>query len=288
MTKTPDMQLGIFADVALPLAIVDAMGPALAGAVDTWMYDLVSHHRMSVAKHTKLGSRISRGGHGGKYWFLSRSFRYANAVYDRGPMPISKMRAESFVASESGERFGEDRFRQVEYGGTFTSAEPMVVPIGKYRAGEYRKQLMQWLKEQSLQITKSGFLIRGKWRRSKTRSTNVATEVVGMLRKTRRERPVLGFHSQWESVFARKSADLDKVAQAAIVGDERAVSRFVTKWQRNSYIDMARSRARSQYAAANPNDKKNAGINRAGRAAAREAAMIYRQMVNPVTLETAR
>lgn len=260
---------GIEVDVAWPLAVVQGLNPALAGAVDNLLYDMVSHHRLSVGKHNKLPGKRSA-----QQWWFSRSFRHATNVAKKGPPAggIGAISAGSFAAARSGQTFGDDRFQHLEFGERVTSPDWFVVPIGPWRARSKRKQLLEMLKGRTLQVTPSGYLIKGKGRGKRM----TGTELVGVLTRRRQEKPVLRFYPEWERVSPKHLAGLDKIAAAAISGSEKEAQRVVLRSNVNRAASSAFTRA---YFGARAQRMGPAQARQVARAAAAEARKVSRGLL---------
>jgi|GEM_PF-4099127 len=213
------------------------MPPAVLGVFGEFMFDLMSHHRSSVLKHHGLPAKQSATA-----MIATRLHRYGRKRKD--PQSLSDIVGESFAAAEAGETYGDQFFAQLERGASVSSRVPMAVNfkaiglegMARTRAtAKFREELAR----NAFFVTPGGYLVRdnalssvgpapigGSRRRGRT-------ELVGRLVKRRAQRPVLGFHKQWDSVWARhagkwtRALDLAQTAagQAKIVAEmQRAVS----------------------------------------------------------------
>lgn len=191
------------------LAAAANLPPAVLGAFRERVYDLLSHHRSSVLKHHRLP-----GGRRAQKWLATRLYRFTRAP--ERPGHAADVYGEGFAAAVSGETFGPDALRRVEFGGTVTSRALMAIPTGLGAAR--RKQFARLLESGALSVTPTGALVRERAGRARD-ARGARSELWGVLRRSRRQAPALGYEAQFRSVQARHlpkfEADLGRAVTAA-------------------------------------------------------------------------
>lgn len=267
MTTAPaNAAFTLDAKIGRVLAEVALLPSAVQGAFRTRVYDLLSHHRLSVMKHNALP-----GGRRAQQMLATRLWRYTRVSTD--PRAVAGVVGEGFAAADTGEDYGGSFLKQLEGGASIRAGAPMIVPVGAGREmlarGSAANAHRAWR-----ELLRNGDtdLIRGPSGRlllvgSKDTRGGVKQIIYGVMTRRRRQRPVLGFYRQFDDVQARHVAkferDLDRAATAA--GQEALVERA----GENKTISAAYVEALKRYLDANPG--RHAGARRAAQAAARLA-----------------
>lgn len=193
-------------------AVAAALGsvPPVVGAVlKMRLFDIVTHHRRSVLKHQTFP-----GGRSGQKFLAATMKRYSRSEAERGARSVGAT-AESFTHSRWPGFFG-----QVERGGTVRSARKMLVPfMATLRPGAHggvvatSRIANPWdpawweANRERIFITKRGVVVLHMGRG--TSGDPSRSRPVALLRRSRRQRPILGFFSRWDAVLPRAVAAID-------------------------------------------------------------------------------
>jgi len=208
------------ADVRIDCAAVFNMlgfvPDALLGALAYRVYALTNHHKRSVLAHNQFPTR--RGGQK----FIGAMTRY----YGRrrsNVETIDDVQGESFAFSPDFDQ--EDRFfEDTEFGRTIRASSPMAIPWPKMRP-EMRRLLGSNNPEDRPKLTSKGFLYIERGFEGGKGKDRWRSLLLGWLRMQRKQRPILRWYAQWQSVLARDwktfEAVLDKAGEiaAAMSGD---------------------------------------------------------------------
>lgn len=216
---------GVEIDVRLGqvLATVALMPAAVQSAFRERLYDLLSHHRLSVLKHHQLPSKRRA-----QQMLASRTYRYTRADAAGALGGGLGVVGEGFLAAESGQTYGRDAFKRLEEGGEVSAREAMIIPVGAGRRLALRDRAA-WERllhgDVDLIRAPSGRMLLV---RQSIRKGSIKETIYGVLSRRRRQPAQLGYYRQFDSVqgrhVAKLEADLDRAqtaaGQAAIV--ERA------------------------------------------------------------------
>lgn len=208
------------------LAAVGYMPPALAGAMQGRVFDLVSHVRRSTISHYK-----GPGGRGAQRMIASRLHRHAGLKQGgEAPISLEGIAGEVFAAAQSGKTFGPNALGQLEFGGTVMASDPFVIPFtygaGRFRArsgdlaGMQESRLQRAIREGNtfLQKTRDGrLLVMLKHKKEEKKSI-----ILGMVAAGRKQRPLLGFNAAFERVLPRQQEKIDNVFEQAMTATGQA------------------------------------------------------------------
>lgn len=215
MSRAPSTSmLDIQARTAEVVQMLGGMPDVVAAALSVAMFDFVNHHRRSVLKNHKLPSKTR-----GRRMLASTLHRYSKRGTDRAkPM---EMLAESFGAAQT-EKF----LTHLEEGGRITSSDWMAIPImgGTREVGgermthaNFRKFLTSG-KLQAIRSSKGDILLvqHQKARKVKGEMRGERTNIMGVLKKSRTQRALLGFDAAFDSIQAKQLAKFDRILDQAI------------------------------------------------------------------------
>lgn len=254
--------LRIDARIGQALAQVALLPAAVQAAFRERLYDLLSHHRLHVLKHHRLPS-----GRAAQRMLATRLWRYTRAsARDAG------VAGEAFVAAASGDTYGADAFRRLEFGGDVAAGAPMAVPIGAGRvlARRDRAAWRRLLGSGVLEAirTRAGRTLLIRETAGRARDAGGAKSLLyAVLTRRRRQPAQLGYFAGFEAVQARHVAkmeqDLERAASAA------GQAALVEASRERAALDAAYLQGLRRYLAAHPNRLREA---RAAGLAARRAA----------------
>lgn len=199
--------------IAEALAAVALLPAGTQGAFRERIYDLLSHHRLSVLRHHGLP-----GGRPAQQMLATRLYRYTRAETKGGR--IVELVGEGFAAAESGEIFARGNLALLEHGGTVSSGQPMAIPTGQGR-GQFGGGLRthgnfaSLLRSRGLDVSPSGALF------TSTARGGLRTVLWGVLRRSRRQRPVLGYYRQFEDVQRRHVSKFERDLELAMTASGR-------------------------------------------------------------------
>lgn len=212
---------------------------ALIGVIGELNYDLMSHHRLAILKHNKLPS-----GRGAQAMIATRLHRYGRKRAE--PQSLDEVVGESFAAADKGETYGPTFFEDLEKGRDINAGKLMAIPIGALAlTGGARAAAIKRFREQlanhELIVTPGGALIN----KRKLGPKALKQAIVGILSRNRTQRPLLGFFSEFERIWAAHLVKYEKAAEMAMTaaGQEALAGELQTK-------TIAREAASSAYIAA--------------------------------------
>lgn len=270
MSQAPNTgRVLLSAKIGEAVAAVGSMTDGLAAVMRVRLYDLLSHHRLGVMKR-----QLFPAGRGAQKMIASRTFRYTKRT-EGDSKPLSIM-AESFAAAESGLTFGANFFENVEGGATINAGGYFVIPAGK-GARRTAKGIIPNARFRELLAAGAFFL--GKNGRLFLKSVDMASkrrpELWGVLRKVRKQRPLLRWYSEFDSIAAQHAVEIDRDITAALGvidvetrEEGRRESSIVGALAKSAY-----ERTLAKYLAANPSAKP-ALARRIARNAARTARLL--------------
>ena len=249
--------------IAAAVAQVGMTVPALAAVIKVRLYDLMSHHRQSILAHNAFPDKRSA-----QKMLATRLWRYATAT--GGEAKPLQFEASGFAAAETGETFGPSFFRTVEEGGTINSSKPMAIPTGaagKMMNGGFvaGPAFARLLAARGFDVAPSGALFT---MAGASKDAGARFVLWGMLRRRRQQRPILKFFEQFNSIFGRHMAEIDRDLDAVekAVGNEAELAAIQEAASMSWNSGRARAEAVRQYLDANPG--KYAAAARVGRQAA--------------------
>jgi len=259
--------LDIQARVADVAATLGGIPDAVAAALHEAMFDLVNHHRRSVLKHHGLPSKRRA-----QKMLAAQLHRYTKRGMERAN-PI-EMSAESFGASST-PKF----LLNLEYGGPIRSDDWMAIPVegGLFmnKSGERmtHANFRKFLTSNKLRAvsTRRGILLVKEQSRSKTKTGEIKgarTVVYGVLRKSRTQRPMLGFNHAWEKNLPEQLAKFDKILDEAVTEAGRI---RLARQQEASRASTAAYYDELERQLAASGGKMNAAVRRAATEAAKAA-----------------
>jgi len=203
-----------------------ALAPSLKSVFSWILYDIVSHHRLSVMKHNKMPGRREA-----QKMLATRLFRYVSIGHQSGGRmddmdEHDDIYAESFVAAETGEMYTKNKkfFQILEQGGSVVASGFMAIPIqalavrGLSARASGLNRLRQGLADRRFAIVNSsrssGLLVDDD-------PTNKSV-LMGVLRTRLQIKPMLNFNAQWEKVLARNVPRLERGLHRAMTAAGRA------------------------------------------------------------------
>lgn len=215
-TPTPS-QPAVTAEVKMGavLGMVATMPAAVQGAMRTGLFDVLSHHRLSVIKSAAgwPGKRRAQA------MVASRLHRWTKE--NQGDAGLT---GQAFAAAVKGQTFGRDAFKRFEDGASVSSADPFVVPIGAGRAmvdsniKGRRQAFRDLLKSDRVHLVQGSggriFVVRTLKGRGRAQK-GLRSELLGILSRRRTERPRLGYRSAFDRVV---NEDLPKLARIVELG----------------------------------------------------------------------
>lgn len=268
------------------IATLGYIPSGLIGALSALNFDTVDHHRKHVIRH---GSEKFSNPPRAKRMIASRLFRYGSR--ERLPAKLTDVEGEGFMASldrdrpaKGGGEFNMTResIRALEFGGTISTSEPMAIPIGAgtVASGPFRGQptarFRRALREGEFGIVNTAgrtrlLVLELSRSRRKGVTLGARSQIMGILTRRRRQRPLLGFYRSWSQILPRHLPKYDDAIEMALTAAGRE-----TLDKRNKAIEAGRTAFRStfdQYLRANPQNKREARqtAERAARAARRQA-----------------
>lgn len=234
--------VSLSARIAEAVATLGYLPPALLGALQIRFFDLMDHHRKSVAKHA--GQTWPAKARARKFIFAYSS-RYGSLK--REPTELADLVGESFLFSPRGASGGGGGtfWEAYERGGTISAGKGMLIPFeagaGPLGASNLlRTRLVKSFARAGLDAggvggylgggrfdiintpRVKGLLIAELERRG---SAGVRSIALGVIRKTRRQRPILRFHQTFDAIWPAHSAKFDKaVDQAMTVAGQQALA----------------------------------------------------------------
>lgn len=268
------------------IATVGYMPAALIGALHEANFDFMSHHRKSVIGHNTAPDKRRFG-----RMIATRLHRYGATT--RNPTRLDELQGESYAAPLRSDKFGgldDKHLRALEEGGNVNSREAMAIPIaaglqarapGTRPTPLFAKALKAWHERRGgnrkfargLQFdvvrTSTGqvlLVLELDARRGKN-AVGARTQVMGVLKRRRRQRAMLGFYAQVDRIQPKHEAKYERIIeQASTAAGQAALER-----RTNAAVDGRRAfqQAFTKYLDANPGN--NAGARKAGEIAAREA-----------------
>lgn len=193
---------------------------AMRGALRFYLYDILSHHRLSVLKHHKMPAK-----RGAQQMLATRTWRYTKLDEKNGGGvgSIAGMTAEGFVAAKTSSSQGgdyaddPDYFRRLEFGGTHRPGGLMAVPFmaeGLSYRGRQRvlSAFRARLKGRELTIINTprtkGLLV--EYRRGDREA-----KMWGVLVRSARVPAQLGYYSRWADILSRDVPRLEKAIDRA-------------------------------------------------------------------------
>lgn len=216
MSRAPSTSmLDVQARTAEVVQMLGGMPDVVAAALQEAMFDAVNHHRKSVIDHHKMPSKK-----GGSKMAAATLHRYSKRGTDRAkPM---QMEAESFGAAQN-HRF----LTHLEEGGRVVASDWMAIPImGGFRtlkSGERMThanfhKFMKSNQLQAVRTSKGDILLvhHAKARKVKGEMRGERSTIMGVLKKSRTQRPMLGFAEQWNRIQPKHLAKFDKILDQAI------------------------------------------------------------------------
>ncbi len=260
----------------LPIQANVRMGEALAqvaylpvcaqGAMKTAVFDIVSHHRLSMIKQAAKWP----GGRRAQAMVASRLHRFSKD--NDGDAGVT---GQGFAAAVTGTKFGPDQFMREETGKEVSSSEFMAIPIGaglamtrsgiKGRRQEYRDLIAS----RQLKIIRSrGKLLvirelKGRGKKDK----GLRSQILAVLVKRRSEPGRLNFYSAFDRVQASDVAKLEAIIDLAAT--EAGRMKLEERVRTGEASQTAYRNAFREFLQDNP--RKFAQARAAGKAAARAA-----------------
>jgi len=195
------------------VAMLGYLPPVIASVLAERNRDAADHHKRSLIKRAQ---RDFPGKRDAARFVASRLHGYGSKK--RPCLDINDAQGESFAGAVSGESYGGKVFEQLEEGGTISAgAGLMFIPFNRISA-KVRAKLggKSLAADASLAISRTGLVFR---RLKKRGSAGEATRVkpFGVLRNSRRQRPLLKFFATWEGgVQPRMVSKLDRDLDRAI------------------------------------------------------------------------
>ncbi|MBY0261987.1 MAG: hypothetical protein K2Q20_06565 [Phycisphaerales bacterium] len=208
-------------DVSEVMATLGVLPSAMLGSLWFRNVDLLSHHRRAVIKNAQTtwpaGNSGFGGGKGPRKFVAALTRWYPGRI--KNPTRLEQVAGEAFA-------FGEDaRMATLEFGGKISSREPMLIPFaavkGQTVSAARRKEVVAMLRRGVLNLNPKTGLLYADY--AATRTMGARSVPVGVLRRSRVQRPILGFFRQFDLLWARHSPLYDQVIENALQGVEVAI-----------------------------------------------------------------
>lgn len=216
MSRAPSTSmLDVQARTAEVVQMLGGMPDVVAFALQEALFDAVNHHRRSVLQHHKMPSKKR-----GREMLAATLHRYSKRGADRSkPMEMS---AESFGAAET-----PQFLLNLERGGQIAASEWMAIPfmggLRTLKSGERvtRANFKKFLTSGKLRAVRSGrgeilLVHHVKARTVKGELRGGRATIMGILKKSRKQRPLAGFAEQWNRIQPKHLAKFDKILDQAI------------------------------------------------------------------------
>ncbi len=230
-----DAPLSVRFRVAGLVSMLGSAHPAIISMLRVRFLDLVTHHRLTVGKNAKVNFP---GGRSAQNYVYSRIKRWAH----RRPLNIEEVEAQSRGIGKDGD------LAALEHGRAY-SGKLMAIPTyaatltGTARVRAYR-EFNERLRARRLDLNPAtGELTDPEFDR--VVGGRRERRVVGVLRRRRYQRPLLGFYRALDQILPRHWAKLDKDRDIALTAAGRE-----TLVQRDRAALAGRDAARAAYAAA--------------------------------------
>ena len=224
-----DLPISVQTRIAEAVSTIGYLPASLRGAITVLLFDMLSHHRLSVLKNHRFPDY--RGGQK----FIAASYRrYTKPRGDIAGKALDIV-GESFLKTA---KFSENktevpgRFKQLEFGERIAANSFMAMPIngGRATAGQWAL-----LREKKLTMirTKSGALLAfapAKMTKAGQFRKGARTRLLFVLFKRRVQRPMLNFFARWNDIAnrdttaARFGKMLDNAVAAATLIGPKAVA----------------------------------------------------------------
>lgn len=212
--------LGIAALTAEVEAQLGYLPTVLGATVRERVYDMLSHHRLTVGKSV---GRTFPGRRRAQQWILSRTYRFTSPLRElksSGEGILPAVLGESFYAASTGFLADvDDEFEHLERGGTVSSSDVMAIPTGAGRraiSGGLRttKQFADKLRRPGgLDVSPTGALFDTEAAR---KGAGLRSSLYGVLRRRRHQDPILHWYSTFDSVSARHLRRMETDAAFAL------------------------------------------------------------------------
>ncbi len=207
------------------MATLHAIPQALVEALAFRNYDYLSHARSSLIAEA---GRAWPGRRGAQKLVASRTFRYGRT--SATPTRLDQVKGEAFVAANTGETFGDERFKIFEEGGSVASRKPSAVPVEALRlTGAARKRAEEKFRAMlaggELQLVGGRYLI---YREPFTRVKRIdgsfmpsvrigqRTRLLGVLTRSRKEPARLKFFATHAEKWAKHSPKYDRAIEQSL------------------------------------------------------------------------
>ena len=208
------------------MATVGFIPSGLIGALAERNYDLVDHHRRTVLKTHEMpaGRRATR-------WLATRMHRYG--ALTQSPTSLDELQGESFAASQPDKGIIDpDRIESLEEGGDVRTREQMAIPIGAGRQSVGGREsnataaFVRALERREFDIIDTprarGLLILELNARRGKNPLGQRTAIMGILRRHRHQRKMIGFYQAWDDIVPRHLPRYEKALEMALTAAGQA------------------------------------------------------------------
>lgn len=214
MSRAPSTSIiEVQARIAEVATSLGGMPDVVSAALQEAMFDLVNHHRRGILRHHQMPSKTR-----GRKMLAAQLHRYTKRGMDRS-RPI-EMTAESFGASST-PKF----LLNLEHGGRIQTDEWMAIPTegGIGQLGNERithRNFRKFLASRTLRVVwaRGRLLLIHDAKARTVKGTRIGERsiVMGELRKSRTQRPLLGFEATWNRNLPKQLAKIDRILGMAV------------------------------------------------------------------------
>ena len=208
------------------MATVGFIPSGLIGALAERNYDLVDHHRRTVLKTHDMpaGLRATR-------WLATRLHRYGATT--PSPTTLDELQGESFAAGQPEKGILDPkRIASLEDGGDVHTREQMAIPFGAGvqhiagREGTPTAAFTRALERREFDIIDTprarGLLILELNARRGKHAIGQRTAIMGVLRRSRHQRKMIGFYQSWGDILPRHLPRYDQAVDMSLTAAGQA------------------------------------------------------------------
>lgn len=223
--KSGGLSLSVTVDTSAAHGMLAAVEPVAAVLMAALHWDTIKYHKLTILK--RAGNQWPGGRQGQKFLAMRLKGYGSKAAKGQRPMTMAQAQGESFARGTIGDN--SEYMSLLETGGEVAVT---AVPIAALKAKGMRRSAMladfkKKLGERAYTITRSGLIIE----RLKRRSV-----IVGVIKNSRRQRAILGFHSSFGSIWPKQQTKYNRLIELMV--------RSISKAQ--EYVGVMRQRERAR------------------------------------------
>ena len=195
------------------LEVIEKLGylpSELTGALRVRVADLVLHQRLETGKRVGVSFPSRRKA---QKRFFARSFQYS-----RKAEFLRELQGESFIVGGEADpaKRGRDFWDLLQTGGVIRSSGAMFIPFSPASARAFAKagfgDVINQGRARGLLAVESG----------RAAGRGFRSELVGVLRRTRRQPKLLQWFESFDTVYPRHAAQMDRVVEEVLTAEGRA------------------------------------------------------------------